>query len=123
MAVTPSPDLTWSPLASTFRLEMVIRRSKPGFTGTIANEGGAAEPLSNISWNPNTRWLQFRRNGPGFFQWYKATLTYGVVAGRFSHSAAPPKPPLIAYAYHVTGWGPEWLDHGIVPRTWTLTIN
>lgn len=66
MADTSSPVGTWYLLANTFRLEMVIRRSNAGFTGTIANEGGAAEPLSNISWNsPMGMELARRRAGTG----------------------------------------------------------
>jgi hypothetical protein len=25
--------------------------------------------------------------------------------------------------FHATGWSPNWLDNGIVPRTWNLTIR
>jgi len=120
---TSTPVGTWYLLANTSRLEMSIVRSGASFTGWIANEGGQHEPLSNFSWNPGSRWLEFRRNGPGFYQWYRLSLTYGVVAGRFSHLSSPARPANTAFAFHATGWSPNWLDSGIVPRTWNLTIN
>lgn len=118
-----TPVGTWYLVANTFRLEMSIQAAMGGYAGTIKNEGTAPEPLDNITWDGAGRWLEFRRNGPGFFQWYRVCLTYGVMAGRFSHSAAAAKPALNAYASHVTGWSPDWLDSGIVPRTWNLIIN
>jgi len=118
-----TPAGTWFLAANAFRLEMSIHAAGPGFVGTIKNEGGAAEPLDNITWDPASRWLEFRRNGPGFFQWYRICLTYGVMAGRFSHALAAAKPALTSYTSHVTGWSPDWLDSGIVPRTWNVTIS
>ncbi len=118
-----TPIGTWYLLANGFRLELLIQPAMGGFSGTIKNEGAGPEPLDNITWNAADRWVEFRRNGPGFFQWYRICITYGVMAGRFSHSVAAPKPALTAFAGHVTGWSPNWVDSGIVPRTWNLTIN
>jgi hypothetical protein len=118
-----TPIGTWYLLANTSRLELTIRASGAGFAATIANEGGPQEAVSNFAWNAQDRWLEFRRDGPGFFQWYRICIAYGVMAGRFSHSTFANKPGLVAYAWHVTGWSPNWLDVGIVPRTWNLTIN
>jgi dienelactone hydrolase len=118
-----TPVGTWYLSANGFRLELSIQAVVNGYAGTIKNEGGVPEPLDSITWDPAGRWLEFRRNGPGFFQWYRMCLTYGVMAGRFSHAAVAPKPALTAYANHVTGWSPNWLDADIVPRTWNLTIN
>jgi dienelactone hydrolase len=120
---TSTPVGTWYLVANKFRLELSIQAAIGGYSGTIKNEGGAPEPLDNITWDAAGRWLEFRRNGPGFFQWYRICLTYGVMAGRFSHSGAAAKPPLTAFTSHVTGWSPNWLDSGSVPRTWNLTIN
>ncbi len=120
---TSTPAGTWYLLANTFRLEMSIVPSGASFTGWIANEGGPHEPLSDFSWDPGSRWLEFRRNGPGFFQWYRLSLTYGVVAGRFSHLPSSARPANTAFALHATGWSPNWLDNSTVPRTWNLTIN
>lgn len=120
---TSTPAGTWYLLANASRLELSIQVQNNIYSGSIKNEGGAPEPLDQIAWDPAGRWLEFRRNGPGFFQWYRISLTYGVMAGRFSHSAAAPKPALTAYTNHVTGWSPNWLDSDIVPRTWNVTIN
>src|SRR5262249_26975496 len=81
---TSTPVGTWYLLANNLRLEMSIALTGTSFAGWIANEGGPHEPLSDFSWDPESRWLEFRRNGSGFFQWYRLSLTYGVVAGRFS---------------------------------------
>jgi hypothetical protein len=118
-----TPVGTWYLLANTSRLELLIAPNGASFTGWIANEGGLPEPLSDFSWDPASRWLEFRRNGPGFFQWYRLSLTYGVVTGRFSHLASPARPANTAFTFHATGWSPSWLDSDIVPRTWNVTIN
>jgi len=120
---TSTPVGTWFLLANASRLELSLHAMGGGFAGTVKNEGGAPEPVDDVTWDAATRWLEFRRNGPGFFQWYRICLTYGVMAGRFSHSGAAAKPAYTSYASHVTGWSPQWLDSGIVPRTWNVTIN
>src|SRR5258708_16821381 len=118
-----TPVGTWYLSANGFRLELSIRPGGNGLADTIKNEGAAPERLDSITWDPAARWLEFPRNGPGFFQWYRICLTYGVMAGRFSHAAVAPKPALTAYANHVAGGSTNWLDSDIVPRTWNLTIN
>ena len=118
-----TPAGTWYLMANGFRLELLIQAAMGGFSGSIKNEGAGPEPLDNITWNAADRWLEFRRNGPGFFQWYRISITYGVMAGRFSHGAVAGKPALTSFAGHVTGWSPNWIDSGIVPRTWNLAIN
>jgi hypothetical protein len=118
-----TPEGTWYLLANGFRLELSLQLLNNVWSGTIKNEGGPVEALDQITWDATGRWLEFRRNGPGFFQWYRMSLTYGVVAGRFSHVAAAPKPGLTSYTGHVTGWSPTWLDTDLVLMTWNLTIN
>ena len=120
---TSTPAGTWFLFANGYRLELTLHFQNNSFSGNIKNEGGAAETVDQVSWDSAGRWLEFRRNGAGFFQWYRISLTYGVMAGRFSHGAAAARPARTAYAYHVTGWSPDWLDSGIVPRTWNVTIN
>jgi hypothetical protein len=116
---TSTPVGTWYLLGNTSRLEMSIAPGGASFTGWIANEGGPHEPLSNFSWDPGSRWLEFLRNGSGFFQWYRLSLTYGVVAGRFSRQSGSVRPANTAFIYHATGWSPNWIDAGIVPAPGT----
>lgn len=119
-----SPNGTWYLRANGFRLELSIYPNGQGiYSGTIKNEGGSEEPVTNISWDNSARWLQFRRDGNGFYQWYRLSLVHGVVAGRFSHRSYSSKPGLTAFAYHVTGWNPAYTDDDIVPRTWDVTVN
>ena len=110
-----TPAGTWYLLGNGFRLELSLQHQNNAWSGAIKNEGGAAENVDQISWDAVGRWLEFRRNGPNFFQWYRLCLTYGVVNGRFSHANTAPKPALTSYAFHVTGWSPSWLDSDIVP--------
>src|SRR5215467_13044229 len=98
-----SPAGTWYLLANSSRLELSFQYTNNAWSGTVKNEGGAPEPLDQITWDATGRWLEFRRDGPGFFQWYRISLTYGVMAGRFSHAAVAPKPARTVYANHVTG--------------------
>jgi dienelactone hydrolase len=112
-------------VSTAFRLEMKIQKAGAGYSGTVRNEGGIWEGLDNITWDSTNRWLEFRRVGAfaTYYQWYRVCLTYGVLAGRFSHSSVAPKPQLTQYLYHVTGWSLDWIDSGIVPRAWNLTIS
>src|SRR5262249_55766361 len=110
------PAGTWYLVANTFRLELRIDSAYKSYPATISNEGAAEEPVDAVTWDPTTRWLEFRRNGAGFFQWYRVCIAYGVMAGRFSHATVPTKPALSAYSWHVKGWSPHWIDAGIVPR-------
>lgn len=98
-----TPAGIWYLLANASRLELSLQFANNAWSGTVKNEGGAPEPLDQITWDAAGRWLEFRRNGPGFFQWYRISLTYGVMAGRFSHATAAPRPVLIGYTNHVTG--------------------
>ena len=95
------------------------------YQGTLVNENGVLEILDNISFEVPTRLLQFRRNGQGFWQWYRSTIVEGVLVGRFSHSTNSSQKPsqLTAFAYHVTGWNSNYLDQDIVPRAYDLVIN
>src|SRR5258708_21783529 len=108
-----TPVGTWYLSANGFRLELSIQAMGNGFAGTIKNEGGAPEPLDSITWDPAGRWLEFRRNGPGFFQWYRICQTYGVMAGRVLHAPVAPQPAPTPPAKHASGWGPHLLDSGI----------
>jgi hypothetical protein len=118
-----SPAGIWYLLANASRLELSIQFHNNRYSGNIKNEGGAPEPLDQISWDPASRWLEFCRLDPGFFQWYRICMTYGIMAGRLSHASVADKPVLTAYVYHVTGWSPNWVDVDIVPRTWNVTID
>ena len=134
-----TPAGTWYLNANGSRIEVSIQAGSGGasgsggmgntggggaaLTGTIKDEGGSATPLSNITWDSTGRWLEFRRTGSGFFQWYRLSLVQGVVVGRFSHGASDSKPLLTSYAFHATGWSPSYLDTATSPRTWRVTLN
>jgi hypothetical protein len=113
----------WYLVANGARLELNISASGGVFSGTIGDEGTTPQSISNVTWNATNRWLEFRRDGSGFFQWYRLSLTEGVVSGRFSHGASSAKPILTAFVLHVTGWSPSYLDTDIVPRTWRVALN
>jgi len=120
-----TPVGRWYLKAEDSRLEVTIQMTGSCFTGTLRDEaGGDPVALSNISWDAAHRWLEFRRTGFGFFQWYRLSLVQGTVAGRFSSSlSSPSKPPLASYAYQATGWSPTYLDSPTSPRTWNVTLS
>jgi len=100
--------------------------SAPGvYQGTLINEHGTVEILDNITWDDSGGQLEFRRNGQGFWQWYRGTVVEGVLIGRFSHDTNSPQKPaqLASFSYHVTGWNSTVLDRDIVPRSYDLVIN
>jgi dienelactone hydrolase len=99
------------------------------YQGELINEHEKVEILDNISWNAGTGLLEFRRNGHGFWDWYRGTVVEGVFAGRFSHSTQSPEKPVDPQTFpktfrsHVTGWNSAVLDRDIVPRSYDLVIN
>ena len=95
-----TPVGTWYLLANKVRLEMQLSVSGGTFTGWLTNEKGQQETLTNFSWDPVSRWLEFRLAGPDFFQWYRLSVTYGVIAGRFSHLPDGARPENSAFAFH-----------------------
>ena len=119
---TSTPAGTWYLLANASRLELSIQFQNNTYSGTIRNEGGAAEPLDQIVWDPVGRWLEFRRHGAAFFQWYRICITYGVMAGRFLRRR--PRQSQRSPHIHITSRVGARL--GLIRtscRTWTLTIN
>lgn len=109
---------TWYLNANGARLTAVISGGGP-FAGVLTNEGGGTETLDNIGLNGN--FLEFRRDGSGFFQWYRLLINQGVAAGRFSHGAASSKPALSTFAWHATGWKSEPFPG--LPLAWELLVN
>lgn len=113
------PIGTWYLTANDSRLAARISASGAGFTATL----DTGEAVDNVAWDETASVLEFRRIGAGWWQWYRATLVEGVMAGRFSHQATPARPALTAFAYHVTGWNRDQLDAQTEARVWELTIN
>lgn len=127
-ADTSGPLGTWYLNANNSRLTATIRAgARPDtYAGTLTNEAGGSEALDQISWDAASRQLEFRRNGGGFWQWYRGGVVEGVFAGRFSSSAASPDRPALtgaAYSFHVTGWDSDYLDRDIAPRVYEVVIN
>ena len=79
---TPPPagiDGTWYLTAGSARLEMRIDFDASGsrFTGQVLTEGDAvatSDVVDQIVWDQGSGALQFRRNGPGFWEWYRARV-------------------------------------------------
>lgn len=111
---------TWYLNVSGFRLTLVISGTTT-LTGVLTNENGGTETVDSIS--TSGTWLEFRRRGNGFNQWYRAMVTQGVLAGRFVHQAALAKPPLTNFTGHVTGWRAGAFSPISVPIAWDLLVN
>ena len=126
-ADSSSPLGTWYLSANNFRLTVSIGNGAQAgtFQGTLTNENGGIEQLDNITWDATARRLEFRRNGNGFWQWYRGTVVEGVLVGRFSHDAQSSAHPgqLTAYTYHVTGWNSSYLDQALAPRVFEVLLN
>src|SRR2546426_1065773 len=72
-----SPSGQWYVTADGHRLEVTFDPVGTGYHGVLVNENGGTEPVDDISWNAPNRFLEFRRVGNGFWQWYR-----GAIAGR-----------------------------------------
>ncbi|MFN7997151.1 MAG: hypothetical protein U0Q18_26285 [Bryobacteraceae bacterium] len=125
-ADSSSPLGQWYLNANSFAISANISSPSPGvYTGTLTNENGGSELLDQINWDAPSRLLIFRRNGQGFWQWYRARIVEGVIAGRFSHSTTSAQKPsqLTSFQYHVTAWNSTYLDTSLTPRVWELLID
>jgi dienelactone hydrolase len=125
---TSGPLGTWYLNDNSFRITAMIRSGpQPNtYLGSLINENGGTETLDQISWNAATRLLEFRRNGPGFWQWYHGSIVEGVYVGRFSQSTSSASRPALTgsnYAFHVTGWDSDYLDQDIAPRAYDVIMN
>jgi len=110
---------TWFLRANGVRVSVQISTGSNGLTGTLTNEGGGTETLTNLALSGS--FLEFRRNGAGFFQWYRLTINKGVAAGRFSHGTASAKPALSSFTFHATGWRQDLFQS--LPMAWELVVN
>ena len=110
---------------SRFTLEFMSAGSPNQYVGELFNDSGGVETVDNITFDSSNGTVDFRRVGVGFWQWYHAIITEGVLAGRFSHDPnSPVKPPLgSAYAFHVTGWNSDYFDTDIAPRVFDVVVN
>jgi hypothetical protein len=128
MVASNSPVGTWYLDANHYRIEIDIEidvRTPGGllFTGWLVNEYGRTETLDHITFDPSSGVMEFRRNGIAFWQWYRMTITEGVLVGRFVHQYVPDKPDITAYDSHVTGWNAAVIDaRGIYPRAWDVDL-
>jgi dienelactone hydrolase len=124
-ADTSGPAGTWYLNANSFHTTLTIFSPAVGsLTGSLVNERGITEAVDNISWDLGSRRLEFRRNGDGFWQWYRGTIVEGVLVGRFSHNQqSSAKPTLVNYTFHVTGWNSAYVGQGLVPRAYELLVN
>ncbi len=114
---------TWHLLANGLRLTLSLDDLGTSIVGTIGAEGGATTPISSVSWDSSTQWLEFQRLGAGFTEWYRVRIESGVLAGRFSIGTTPDKPVPTAYRNFVRGWSANELDAELWPRTWDLTVS
>src|SRR5689334_7160821 len=117
------PAGTWYLAAEGARLELNIAQSASGYAGAIANEGARPDVLSNVTWDSIGSWLEFRRDRADSFEWYRMSIVDGIASGRFARSRMSSQPALTAYASHVTGWSPNFVDTDIVPRTWQIVLG
>jgi hypothetical protein len=119
------PAGTWYLDANSYRVTAEIWPASAATPSTMTDEGGPVTTLDNIVWDPWSGHLTFRRNGPGFWQWYRVNLVEGVLAGRFSHSAqSSAEPDPSEFRYHVTGWNSTYLDLvDVVPRAYEVQFD
>lgn len=120
-----SPAGTWHMRANGARFTATIEEVQGGYTGTSQDEEGGSQALDSITWDPTTRWLEFRRSGASSVQWHRVRIAEGVATGRFSEGASPEKPGSpVDYALHVTGWNRTYLDGSdSAPRVWDILVD
>lgn len=124
---TSGPAGTWQLASNGYPLTatLVAGSQSGAYQGALINENGGSEQLDNIAWDATARRLEFRRNGNGFWQWYRGVVVEGIFVGRFSHSSQSSARPqqLSAFAWHATGWNSNYLDANLAPRVFEVLLN
>lgn len=120
VALTPG---TWHLSANGARLTLTLQDLGTSIIGAMGPEGGATAPITSVSWDRSTQWLEFQRLGASSTEWYRVRIESGVLAGRFSVGTSTNKPVSTAYRYFVRGWNANELDVELWPRTWDLTVS
>src|SRR5262249_24454555 len=96
VADSASPVGTWDLNANGVRQTLTIGGPPTGpFTGSLIDENGSAERLYDISWTASPGLIEFPRSAGGSFQWYRATIAYGIITGRLSIVTQSPARPSI----------------------------
>jgi dienelactone hydrolase len=124
---TPGPDSaagTWYLNANDSRLTLLLGGPSGTFGDWAIDQDGKTGVVDHITWDPAAHLIEFRRNRQGLSEWYRATISEGILAGRFSSSAdSADKPALAQYKYHVTGWNTTHLDRALTPRVYDILIS
>ena len=95
-----------------------------GATGWLLSGAGHTDLLDNVTWNPDSRILEFRRVGATFWQWHCGKIVHGIYVGRFAQdSRSQSKPDIYRYLAFASGWNATYLDTDIVPRVYEVLIE
>src|SRR3954453_17812526 len=119
---------TWYLNANAFPTSVRFVDNGGTYSGALTNEAGGLETVDSILLdNPVPGLLKFRRNGNGFWQWYRVFPVDGTLTGRFSNSTTSAAAPNTfgAYVGHVTGWDEAWFPAADTSRpvAWELLVN
>ena len=95
-----------------------------GAAGSLVSGAGHTDLIDNVTWNPDSRLLEFRRVGATFWQWHRGKIAYGVYVGRFAQDGhRQSKPDISRYQEFASGWSSTYLDTGIIPRVYEVFIE
>src|SRR5262245_43845869 len=104
-AQNADPSGNWHVNTNSFLFTLVVARQGEKYVAFLTGDGACAtERMDNVTWEGGT--LEFRRNIGGVTQWYRVSISDGIMIGRFSYEVATKgaKPSPLAYKYHLTGW-------------------
>ena len=94
-------------------------------TGSVTTDSGATDVVDQVTWEPASGVLDFRRVGTRGWDWVHARAVEGVLTGRASYSEVDGFPPALvaAYANHVVGWNDYYFSRELVPRVFELSVD
>jgi dienelactone hydrolase len=121
-----SPVGEWRINGNGAHQTLSIAQQGSRYTGhLLTDDSECTRKLDYLTWNPETREIEFRRGGTGWTQWYRGTIADGVLTGRFSHAPIDngPKPAdWLAYKFHVTGFNLDAFDR-VTPVAFDIIAN
>lgn len=102
------PAGKWQGNANNHRFDLEIARAGSGYQLDLRFGGAGRENIDSVSFDPATRVLELRRVSPGWWQWYRLTVSANSLEGRFSNLQQAQKPNLSEFKYGVTAQRAGW---------------
>jgi hypothetical protein len=101
----PGPEGTWIFNAAGRQLGIKVSPSGNGYAATLVFGARADEvrDFDQVTWDAAKRKLKLRRQGPGWYEWFKGTVSGSTIKGTLSHETTADLPAKDKFKLTFTG--------------------